>query len=123
MHSHGGKAHSHAVPEGPVTARTLVTLGISGGIVPCPEALVVLLAAVKMNRIGYGLLLIVTFSVGLAAALIAIGLVVVSASRRIARFERFSAGSMIARYLPIGSAAIITIIGIALTLRAVSGAP
>jgi len=123
VHSHGGKAHSHAVPEGPVTLRTLVTLGISGGIVPCPEALVVLLAAVKMHRIGYGLLLIVAFSIGLAAALIAIGLVVVSAGQRLSRLDRFSAGGKLTRYLPIGSAAIITIIGIALTLRAAGGAP
>ncbi len=119
VHSHGGKAHSHAVPEGPLTLRTLVALGISGGIVPCPEALVVLLAAVKLHRIGYGMLLITAFSVGLAAALIAIGLLVVVARERFGTSARFGSGGALTRYLPIGSAAAITMIGIVLTLRAV----
>ena len=64
-HAHG-HGHHHHVPDGPVSLRALVALGVSGGIVPCPAALVVLLSAVAMGRIGLGLLLIVAFSVGLA---------------------------------------------------------
>ncbi|RYX80300.1 hypothetical protein EON83_29225 [bacterium] len=120
-HSHGGRVHSHAIPEGPVTTKTLVALGISGGIVPCPEALVVLLAAVKLHRIGYGMLLITAFSIGLAVALIAIGLLVVSARQRLSRFDKLGESSPLIRYLPLGSAAIITIIGAVLTLRAAAG--
>ncbi len=120
-HSHGGRAHSHDVPDGPITMKTLVALGISGGIVPCPEALVVLLAAVKLHRIGYGMVLITAFSVGLAAALIAIGMLVVSARQRLSRFDKLGEGSALVRYLPLGSAAIITLIGAALTLRAATG--
>ncbi len=122
-HSHGGRVHSHAVPDGPITMKTLVALGISGGIVPCPEALVVLLAAVKLHRIGYGMVLIAAFSVGLAAALIAIGMLVVSARQRLSRFDSLGENSAIVRFLPIGSAAVITLIGAALTLRAAVGAP
>ena len=121
VHSHGGKAHSHAVPDGPINMKTLVALGISGGIVPCPEALVVLLAAIKLHRIGYGLILIVAFSLGLAAALIAIGMLVVSARQRLTRFNALGEDSAIVRYLPLGSAAIITLIGAALTLQATLG--
>lgn len=120
-HSHGGRAHSHAVPDGPITMKTLVALGISGGIVPCPEALVVLLAAVKLHRIGYGMVLITAFSIGLAAALIAIGMLVVSARQRLSRFDKLGEDSALVRYLPLGSAAIITLIGAALTLRAATG--
>ena len=123
VHSHGGKAHSHAVPEGPITTKTLVALGVSGGIVPCPEALVVLLAAVKLHRVGYGMVLIVAFSLGLAAALIAIGMLVVSARQRMTRFGGLSEESAVVRYLPLGSAAAITIIGAALTLQATLGSP
>ncbi len=119
VHSHGGRTHSHAVPEGPVTMRTLLALGISGGIVPCPEALVVLLAAVKLHRIGYGMVLIAAFSIGLAAALILIGLTVVAARQKLNRFQSFGEDGVLARYLPVGSAAVITIIGAALTLQAV----
>ncbi len=121
MHSHGGRAHSHAVPEGPLTMRTLVALGISGGIVPCPEALVVLLAAIKLHRIGYGMVLITAFSVGLAAALIAIGMLVVSARQRLSRFDKLGEGSPVVRFLPLGSAALITLIGAVLTIRATMG--
>lgn len=121
-HSHGGREHSHAVPDGPITLKTLVALGISGGIVPCPEALVVLLAAVKLGRLGYGMLLITAFSVGLAAALIAIGLVVVAARERFGSVAAGKGGAL-ARYLPVGSAAAITVIGIVLTLQATTGGP
>ena len=122
VHSHGGRAHSHAVPDGPISLKTLVALGISGGIVPCPEALVVLLAAIRLHRIGYGLILIVAFSLGLAAALIAIGMLVVSARQRLTRFNALGEDSALVRYLPLGSAAIITLIGAALTLQATLGA-
>ncbi len=118
VHSHGGREHSHTVPEGPVTVRTLVALGVSGGIVPCPEAIIVLLAAVKMQRIAYGLLLISAFSVGLAAALIGIGLAVVAARRHMSRWADSPATGTLTRYLPIGSAAIITVVGLVLTLQA-----
>jgi len=121
VHSHGGRAHSHAVPDGPLSTKTLVALGISGGIVPCPEALVVLLAAVKLHRIGYGMVLITAFSIGLAAALIAIGMLVVSARQRLSRLDRLNENSPLVRFLPLGSAAVITLIGAVLTLRATMG--
>ena len=67
--------------------RGLLGVGISGGILPCPTALVVLLAAISLHRVGYGLVLIVAFSLGLAAAITAIGL---SPSVRGAAFARVS---------------------------------
>ena len=117
-HSHGfGHHHHHGVPEGPITARSLLALGISGGIVPCPSALVVLLSAVALHRIAYGMALITAFSVGLASVLIIIGLMVVSTRHW---FERFPAGEGLLRRLPIASAAAITLIGIMLVIRAVT---
>ncbi len=116
-HSHGFGSHTHAVPEGPLTMRSLLALGISGGIVPCPSALVVLLSAVALHRIAYGMVLITAFSVGLAAVLIVIGLMVVSTRHW---FERFPAGEGLLRRLPVASAAAITLIGIMLIIRAVT---
>ena len=120
-HSHGfGHHHHHHVPDGPITAKSLVALGISGGIVPCPSALVVLLSAIALHRIAYGLLLITAFSVGLASVLIAIGVAVVSASsllRHAPRSEAFT------RFMPILSAAAVTAIGVILVIRAIGGAP
>jgi ABC-type nickel/cobalt efflux system permease component RcnA len=122
-HDHGhGHHHHHHVPDGPVSLRSLVALGVSGGIVPCPAALVVLLSAVAMGRIGLGFLLIVAFSVGLAAVLIAIGLVVVSARRLAARFGTSGVdGPLVRRWLPLTSAAVITASGVVITIQALGG--
>jgi ABC-type nickel/cobalt efflux system permease component RcnA len=114
--------HRHHVPDGPVSLRALVALGVSGGIVPCPAALVVLLSAVAMGRIALGFLLIVAFSVGLAAVLIGIGLVVVYARRLSARFDhRGVDGPLVRRWLPLTSAAVITASGLVITVQALGG--
>jgi ABC-type nickel/cobalt efflux system permease component RcnA len=122
-HRHGhGHHHHHHVPDGPVSVRALVALGVSGGIVPCPAALVVLPSAVAMGRIGLGLLLIVGFSVGLAAVLIAIGLLVVHARRLVARLGGTAAdGALVRRWLPLTSAAVITASGVVITVQALGG--
>jgi ABC-type nickel/cobalt efflux system permease component RcnA len=122
-HHHGPEhGHPHHMPEGPVSLRALVALGVSGGIVPCPAALVVLLSAVAMGRIGFGLLLIVAFSVGLAAVLIAIGLLVVYVRRLTARFNRAGVeGTLVRRWLPLASAAVITVSGVVITVQALGG--
>src|SRR5262249_54314814 len=119
-HTHGH--HHHHVPNGPVSLRALVALGVSGGIVPCPAALVVLLSAVAMGRIFLGLLLIVAFSVGLAAVLIGIGLLVVYARRLLARLGGTGVdGPLVRRWLPLTSAAVITASGVVITLQALGG--
>ena len=109
--------HSHAVdvPETAPTASALLALGVSGGILPCPSALVVLLSAIALHRIGFGLVLIVAFSAGLAAVLSAIGLLVVRAGRFLARFEN---AGVWARRLPAFSALLIGLLGAAIALRA-----
>src|SRR5207247_1959016 len=65
-HDHGPHGHSH-VPEGDVTLGSLIALGASGGLVPCPSGLILLLGAIRFHRIGLGMLLLVAFSTGLAA--------------------------------------------------------
>ncbi|MDQ2747703.1 MAG: sulfite exporter TauE/SafE family protein [Acidobacteriota bacterium] len=72
-HSHGGSTHSHLPPKR-VTWKNLLALGISGGLLPCPSALVLMLAAISKERIGYGLILTFIFSLGLATTLTVVGL-------------------------------------------------
>ena len=103
-----------------MTFRELLALGITGGIVPCPAALVVLLSAIALQRIGFGLLLIIAFSVGLAAVLIAIGLLMVYARRFMSRFH--GEGPLITRWLPLTSAATITVLGMAMVMQALLAA-
>lgn len=119
-HAHGhdhGHGHHHEVPES-ISVRSLVTMGVSGGVVPCPEALGVLVLAVGVHRTTLGLGMIVAFSVGLAAVLLTIGLVLVRARGLIARAPR--PGALVLRVLPLASAAIVTVLGIAMALRGVS---
>jgi len=120
VQAHDVPDHHHPQPGETVSFRELLALGITGGIVPCPAALVVLLSAVALQRIGFGLLLIIAFSVGLAAVLIAIGLLMVYARRFMSRFQ--GEGLLITRWLPLTSAATITVLGIAMVMQALVAA-
>jgi ABC-type nickel/cobalt efflux system permease component RcnA len=118
-HSHGhGHSHTHLPPGSdgsPVTWRNLLALGVSGGLLPCPSALVVMLSAIALQRIGFGLLLIVAFSLGLASVLTAIGVLWVHAGRL---FGRVPARGRWLQALPALSALFITIIGLGIALQA-----
>ena len=119
-HSHGhGHGHSH-VPEGPITMKSLISLGVSGGIIPCPSALVVLIAAISQHRLGLGMLLILAFSIGLAATLTAVGLAVIYGGRALDRVrpEKRLFGARFAGALPALSASIIVLAGVLISLRA-----
>jgi ABC-type nickel/cobalt efflux system permease component RcnA len=118
-HVHGHHAHHHHVPAA-ISSRELLALGVSGGIVPCPAALVVLLSALSMQRLGFGLLLIVAFSLGLAAVLIAIGILMVCAQRFMRRFQ--GDGVLISRWLPLTSAAVMAVFGVAIAVQALVSA-
>jgi nickel/cobalt transporter (NicO) family protein len=112
-HTHDGHTHSH-LPEGDVTMKSLIVLGASGGLVPCPSALVLLLSAISIGRTGFGMLLLVAFSLGLALVLMAMGLLVVYAKNLFP--ERTSEKpNPFFHYMPIVSAAIILVIGVVLT--------
>ena len=112
-HDHG---HSHAPPD-ELSLRGLIALGASGGIVPCPGALVVLLAAIGMHRVAFGLALLVAFSLGLASVLTGIGLVFVMARRR---FERISTDGLLLRALPVLSSCAVCALGVVIAARALA---
>ncbi|HXJ84340.1 MAG TPA: hypothetical protein VMS64_37340 [Candidatus Methylomirabilis sp.] len=119
-HHHSHDHHDHLPPGGAVSLRELLALGVTGGIVPCPAALVVLLSAVALRRVGFGLFLIVAFSLGLAAVLIAIGLLMVYARRLMARVD--GSGPLVTRWLPLTSSATITVLGVAIAAQALMNA-
>ncbi|HEY0545996.1 MAG TPA: sulfite exporter TauE/SafE family protein [Pyrinomonadaceae bacterium] len=122
MHSHGGgRAHTHLPPGADgsrVTWRGLLALGISGGLLPCPSALVVMLSAISLHRVGYGLLLVVAFSFGLACTLTGIGLAFVYAGRLIKRRQNSLAAGRLTRVVPALSALVIACIGAAICYEA-----
>jgi nickel/cobalt transporter (NicO) family protein len=110
-HARPDHDHEHARPltgAKPLTFSSAVIAAMSGGIAPCPAAIVVLLAALRLHRIGYGIALIVVFSLGIAAVLTVLGMAVVRGSSWLiarAGFDRF------ARCAPLLTATIISVIG------------
>jgi nickel/cobalt exporter len=116
-----GHHHHHPPADQPLTTRTLLALGVSGGAVPCPSALVVLIAAISQHRLGLGMALILAFSLGLAATLTAVGLAVLYGGRVVRRLrpERRLFGARFAGALPAASASIIVLAGTLITLRAI----
>ena len=110
-------ARAH-LPESGSGMRGLLAVGISGGLLPCPTALVVLLAAISLHQVAYGLVLIVAFSVGLAAVVSGIGLIAIGARRT---FSRMSFEGPVVRALPTVSALVILVVGVAMTARALPG--
>ncbi|MBJ7454623.1 MAG: sulfite exporter TauE/SafE family protein [Thermoleophilia bacterium] len=116
-HHHGPGGHTHAPPED-LSMRSLLAVGASAGIIPCPSALVLLLGAIALDRVGYGLVLVVAFSLGLAGLLSAIGLLILYARRFV---ERIPLDGRLAAAVPTLSALVIVALGLVLTVRAVPG--
>jgi nickel/cobalt exporter len=122
-HHHHHESHHHESHDHPhshthdVSTRSLIAMGASAGMIPCPSALVVLLAALSQHEVGLGLVLITAFSLGLAATITGIGLVVVYARALLSRLDL--AGSRVATALPAVSALAIVVVGCVLTAQAV----
>jgi ABC-type nickel/cobalt efflux system permease component RcnA len=129
---HGPNGHTHGIPwpraateardraDQKFGKRQLMILGITGGMVPCPAALVVLLSAVALHRVGFGLFLILAFSLGLAAVLIGMGLTAVYAGKLLSKTP--VEGKLIRVWMPAASAVMITILGIGIVVDGLSKA-
>jgi nickel/cobalt transporter (NicO) family protein len=115
-HRHDRDHHHDHHHEHELSGRSLLAVGVSGGLLPCPSALVVLLAAISLHRVGFGLLLIVAFSAGLALTITGIGLVAVVAR---SAFGRLSFDGRVLSLLPALSALVIVAAGVGMTVRAV----
>lgn len=119
-HSHGhSHDHSHDREHAPALPKagrgSLLSLGISGGLVPCPEALAVLLISFSINRLVFGLVLLTAFTLGLAAVLIAIGIAMVMAGPAM---NKFAKDGPLLRILPVASAVIVTLVGVGILYQA-----
>jgi ABC-type nickel/cobalt efflux system permease component RcnA len=117
-HGHGGDhphGHSHGLPAGVrlTSKKGMLALALAGGILPSPSALIVMLGAINAHRVGYGIGLILAFSVGLALALIVVSLGALRARAAIA--SRLS--SFWGRLLPVLSASAIVGVGVFLAVR------
>ncbi len=117
-HDHGGHSHRHGLPNGVslTSRRGMLALALAGGILPSPSALIVMLGAINAHRVGYGIGLVLAFSVGLALALIVVSLGALRA--RAAMANRLS--SFWGRLVPVLSASAIVVVGVFLAVRGVT---
>jgi nickel/cobalt transporter (NicO) family protein len=121
VHSHDGHVHSHHPPGANgerLTWRGLLALGISGGLLPCPSALLALLGAVAVGRAGFGLMVVVAFSLGLAATLTGVGLLFLYAGRFLERRSLTGRWSGMVQFAPAVAALAVTASGAMIAARA-----
>lgn len=120
-HHHGLAAHAPHRPR----RRALIGMGIAGGLVPSPSALVVLLGAVALGRTALGIALVLAYGLGMAATLTAAGLALVKLGHRMrpGRHVRFATAiGWLSRSAPVATASLVLLVGLGLTLRSLSGA-
>jgi nickel/cobalt transporter (NicO) family protein len=115
--------HSHAervAAQGP-SKRAIVGLGVLGGLLPCPDALAILLLAVGVGQFALGLGLVVAFSLGLAAVLIGLGIAVVKMKSTLEKRQsmRLARSSIWANWVPVASAALVVVIGVVMVATAI----
>jgi nickel/cobalt exporter len=113
VHSHGGSTHSHAI-DGEITPGSLIALGISGGMVPCPSALILMLSAIALGHPGVGLILLIGFSTGLALVLMACGTLAIYAKQLLPKNEGLVHQPLF-RLIPVFSAVVVICLGLVMT--------
>ena len=123
-HSHG-PTHSHIPVEGNVNLKSLIALGISGGLIPCPSALLLLLSSIALGQVSYGLILVLSFSLGLASVLTGLGLLLIYSKHLFARLpiekwtnQKSFRLKWLMKAVPIVTATAITLIGLAISTQA-----
>ena len=121
VHSHGGRPHSHApLPPGRLGWKSLVGMGVAGGLVPSPSALIVLLGATALGRAWFGVVLVVVYGLGMAVTLTAAGLLLLRAQAVLDRRGwRLGRGRNLSRLLPIATAGVVVLVGAGLFAQGV----
>jgi nickel/cobalt transporter (NicO) family protein len=123
-YSHHEHSHSHLPPD-ETSWKNLMALGVSGGLIPCPSALLLLLSSIALGQVGYGLILVLSFSLGLAGVLTGLGLLLISSKHLfiklpIESWTKASGLQWIIKLVPIGTAFAITLIGLVMSTQALS---
>jgi ABC-type nickel/cobalt efflux system permease component RcnA len=123
-HRHGLGTHTHEPPVPGAGMGSLIAMGISSGLLPCPSALIVMLSAIALHRVAFGMILIVAFSLGLALMLTGIGVALATGAPLLSRLpwrDKLPSGLRLARLVSVAAALVITIAGVVLTVEAVPG--
>jgi nickel/cobalt transporter (NicO) family protein len=121
-HPHDHDHHHAAGP--PLGRRGLVALGLAGGLVPSPSAVVVLLGGIAIGRAWFGVALVLAYGLGMAATLTGVGLLLARLRTRMDRRLRLPGGSLparLGRLLPAVTASVIVLVGLGLAIQGAAG--
>ena len=120
-HAHGGVRHRHVPPAGStISWRSLFVLGLAGGLVPSASALLILLATIAAGRPAWGVVLVASFGLGMAAVMTGVGLAFVHARGLLERAPTRIRATRAVRLVPAGAAALVLMVGVVLTTQALS---
>jgi nickel/cobalt transporter (NicO) family protein len=112
--------HDHGDPGPPLGRRGLVALGLAGGLVPSPSAVVVLLGGIALGRAWFGVALVLAYGLGMAATLTGVGLLLARLRTRMDRRLHLPAGTLparLGRLLPAATASVIVLVGLGLAIQ------
>ena len=109
IHDHSHPHHHNHYYHHTKTTGQAFWLAFSGGLIPCPSALAVLLAGVSIGKLGYGIMMILVFSLGLGGALVMLGIGVLT-SRSL--FNRLGSAQTYLKHLDLVGPAFIITVGI-----------
>jgi nickel/cobalt transporter (NicO) family protein len=123
-HSHDHSRHHHHDHNRP-SRSSILGIGLAGGLVPSPSALVILLGAIGLGRTGFGVLLVVGYGIGMAATLTAAGLLLIRLQDRWARRRTSTTwlsrlAARVSAAAPVGTAALVLLVGLSLAGRALA---
>jgi ABC-type nickel/cobalt efflux system permease component RcnA len=119
QHAHGGHSHTHELPEGGLTWKSLIAPGLAGGLVPSPSALLVLLGGIALGRAWFGVGLVIAYGIGMAGTLVGAGYLLLRARRTIERradVRGWSPAARISRVLPVATSGVILLVGLGLAV-------
>lgn len=124
-HSHGFFSHTHEPAQ--LGTRSLLAVGFTGGLVPSPSALLVLLGGIALGRAWFGMVLVIAYGLGMVASLVAVGLALVKCkdwldrhSARLTRTGHAKTVTLATRWLPAATSALVILIGLGVAARAAS---
>lgn len=108
----------HNLPRtatGRISWRALIVLGFSGGLLPCADALAILLLAISVNHVVLGLFLLMSFSLGIGLTLTLLGVIAAGGQRLLGRYNRLQT---VLAWLPVVSAIVVIVLGVLLLWQA-----
>ncbi len=110
--SHDGKAEAKKLTtDGKVVTGQIMLFGLTGGLMPCPASIAVLLICLQLKQFTLGVAMVGAFSLGLALTLVSVGVLAAWGRGHVEALYGAHRADKLARYLPLGSATLMLVLG------------